>query len=489
MKRAILALAAAGLTLAACDGFKEALTAHVDVAARAGTQELSVDRLAGLLSQIKIPLNPQVARTVANTWVDYELLGQAAAANDSLRDSTLVDDALWPIITRERMNKWHATVMQGTPLDTANAEAKYNAGQVLAASHILFTIPKDASPAARDSIRKQAESVQRRATPANFGELARKYSKDPQSAARGGSLGVFPRGYMVKPFEEGVLALKPGQISPLVETQFGYHIIERLPYAAVKAQLQQALNSDAVAAADSLYLDKLEKGGNIAFKDDAAAVLKKAGADLDSHRDDKTVIATSTAGDFTVGRFARWLDLYQQREQILQSLPQAPDSAVLSFVHNIVRNDLVLHQADSAKVQLDSSEKAQLRASFANVVNATWAGLGITPSSLADSAKTPAERERLASARIDQYLDKLVSNQARFVQVPTPLEEVLHTKYEWKVNSAGLDHAIEEAGKQRAAADSARDAKRPATAVPIGPGASSQPTKPAPTTKPDTGKP
>src|SRR5690348_2292696 len=227
MKRAILALAVTGLAAVACDGFKEALTAHVDVAACAGTQELSVDRLATLLSQVPVPPNAEIGKTIASTWVDYELMGQAAAHNDSLNDHEMVHEALWPLITRERINHWHDTVIAHMTLDTTNAEAKYDAGAVLAASHILFPVPRNATPAVKDSIRRQAESVRRQVTPANFAAMARKYSKDPGSAARGGSLGVFKHGYMVKEFEDGVLALKPGQISPLVETQFGYHIIER----------------------------------------------------------------------------------------------------------------------------------------------------------------------------------------------------------------------------------------------------------------------
>ncbi|HEX6966458.1 MAG TPA: peptidylprolyl isomerase, partial [Gemmatimonadaceae bacterium] len=454
--------------------------------ARAGTQELSVDRLSTLLSQLPVPPNADIARTVANAWVDYELMGQAAAHNDSLNNHEMVHAALWPVITRERMNLWHDTLMQHTPLDTANAEAKYNAGDVLAASHILFTVPRNATPAVKDSIRRQAESVRRQVTPANFAALARKYSKDPGSAARGGSLGVFKHGYMVKEFEDGVLALKPGQISPLVETQFGYHIIERTPYSAVKAEVQRAVQQDAMAAADSAYLEKVDAAGDIKFKDDAAAIIKKDSPTLDEHRDDKTVIATSTAGDFTVGRLAQWLDLYQQKPQILQSLPEAPDTVVLNFVHNVVRNEVVLHQADSAKIAIDSADMAQLHQNFGRLVEATWEGLGVSPDSLADSAKTPSERERVAASRVDQYLDKLVANQARFVQIPGPLETVLHEKYEWKLNQTGIDHAVEQAKKQRAAADSARDAKRPPTAVPLGPGASAKPA--APGTKPDSGK-
>ena len=65
MRRSLTALFAIVLTLGACEGFKEAMTAHVDVAAKAGSQELSVERLAALLQQSKAPVNSEIAHAVA----------------------------------------------------------------------------------------------------------------------------------------------------------------------------------------------------------------------------------------------------------------------------------------------------------------------------------------------------------------------------------------------------------------------------------------
>ncbi|HEV2181173.1 MAG TPA: hypothetical protein VGR59_12685, partial [Gemmatimonadaceae bacterium] len=107
MKLRFLPLAAAALVLIACEGFKDAMTAHVDVAAKAGSQELSVQRLGSLLAQAKVPPNHEIATTITNLWVDYELLADAAAHQDSLTDPKLVDQALWSVIAQERMSKWH----------------------------------------------------------------------------------------------------------------------------------------------------------------------------------------------------------------------------------------------------------------------------------------------------------------------------------------------------------------------------------------------
>src|SRR3954471_18496603 len=90
---AILAAASLIMVLTACDGLKEALTAHVDVAAKAANQELSVTRLADLLGNAKVPvpITKENAGIVADLWVNYQLLAHAAAVGDSLTDKKAID--------------------------------------------------------------------------------------------------------------------------------------------------------------------------------------------------------------------------------------------------------------------------------------------------------------------------------------------------------------------------------------------------------------
>ncbi|WP_422846286.1 SurA N-terminal domain-containing protein [Acidovorax sp. M2(2025)] len=96
------------------------------------------------------------------------------------------------------------------------------------ASHILVNAPKEASAADREKAKARAQELlaQVRKAPASFADVAKKSSDDKGSAAAGGDLNFFGRGAMVKPFEEAAFALKKGEISDLVETDFGYHIIQ-----------------------------------------------------------------------------------------------------------------------------------------------------------------------------------------------------------------------------------------------------------------------
>ncbi len=119
------------------------------------------------------------------------------------------------------------------------------------AAHILFSLPADASDADRQAASDKAGQVLKeiRKSPGKFAELARKYSQDAGSAENGGDLGMVTRGMMVKPFEDAVFNLKPGEISDVVKSEFGFHIIQLSsivpadvkPFSAVQGDIEQKL--------------------------------------------------------------------------------------------------------------------------------------------------------------------------------------------------------------------------------------------------------
>ena len=118
------------------------------------------------------------------------------------------------------------------------------------ASHILISAPKDAPAADRQKAKDRATALleQVRKNPDGFAELARKNSQDPGSAPSGGDLDFFARGAMVKPFEDAAYALKKGDISDVVESDFGFHIIKLTDIKAPKQksfeELRPAIEAD-----------------------------------------------------------------------------------------------------------------------------------------------------------------------------------------------------------------------------------------------------
>ena len=111
------------------------------------------------------------------------------------------------------------------------------------ASHILITAAKDSPEAEKKIARAKAEELLKlvKAKPASFADVARKNSQDPGSAVKGGDLDFFGRGAMVKAFEDAAFSMKKSDISDLVESEFGYHIIQLTDIKAAKAQSFESL--------------------------------------------------------------------------------------------------------------------------------------------------------------------------------------------------------------------------------------------------------
>lgn len=112
----------------------------------------------------------------------------------------------------------------------AKVEERKDAGVDILANHILIrfagsTMATSSTTMTKDEALKRMEEIRKEATPKNFVELAKKYSEEPGASETGGDLGWFGKGVMVPEFEAPAMALKKGEISQVVETPFGYHLI------------------------------------------------------------------------------------------------------------------------------------------------------------------------------------------------------------------------------------------------------------------------
>lgn len=125
----------------------------------------------------------------------------------------------------------------------------YTTPEQRTASHILITVARDAKPAEQAAAKAKAEAVlaEVRANPGNFAEIAKAKSQDPGSAQAGGDLGVVEKGLFDKPVEDAIFALKAGETSGLVKSEFGYHVI-KVTSVTPAAQKPLADAKDEIAA-------------------------------------------------------------------------------------------------------------------------------------------------------------------------------------------------------------------------------------------------
>lgn len=467
MKKLVIAAMGAALVLTGCDKVKDAMSTHTTTVAKAANQELTITRLANLLGSSQAPLREDVAQAVVDAWVNYHLVAQAAANNDSLKNVKDVDEAMWAMVANIKARKWydHISKTWKAP-DSTQAEAAYNDGSLLAASHILLLTP-DSAPAARAAVKQKIDALRLQVNSSNFAELARRNSQDPGSAAQGGSLGVFPRGAMVPEFDQAAAALKPGDISPVIQTQYGYHIIRRPTFSEVRPQFIQAMQAGGTQSAENAYLEGLEKAAKVEVKQGVTAPIRAVVEYPSGHMNDKTVLATSTIGKFTAADLARWMETFPPQAQIAERVKSAPDSMLPTFVKNFVRNELVLRSADSAKVGPDSAELAEVRRVFRAALANAWTSLNVEPSKLDSAGKSKSERMQVAAQRVEEYVGKLLSQQAPYVDVSYPVQNLLREKYDYTINQQTMDQVLLEAAKVRLASDSTATAAQPGSIVPV----------------------
>lgn len=206
--------------------------------------------------------NQQEFKTPERARVEYLIFSAAA-----LQSQVSVDDAEIKKYYEEHQSDF------GTP-------------ELRKASHILISVDAKASDAEKQAAQAKAELIlkQVKAEPTQFAQLAQKHSQDPGSASNGGDLGMFGRGMMVKPFDDAVFKLLVGEVSGLVQSDFGIHIIKLLAIKGGKAQGLNEVKNDIAQKiktqkANDKYAELAEKFSNTVYEQSdtlkAAAELVK----------------------------------------------------------------------------------------------------------------------------------------------------------------------------------------------------------------------
>lgn len=252
-------------------------------------QDLTIEKLAGALVQSGITARTVSDRLMALQAQKRDVMEYRIAASAYLDKVKLADDASKKYYdenakqfeTPEQAKAEYVVLSMdaiASQLAVTDAEikswydghkAQYGVPEERRASHILIASEKIGKDKAKAKAEEVLKEIQK--NPASFADLAKKNSDDPGSAAKGGDLGFFGRGMMVKPFEDTTFALKEGEISGTVESDFGFHIIKltgihaakEKPLAEVKAEIEAELKK---TAASRKFAEAAEAFSNIVYE-------------------------------------------------------------------------------------------------------------------------------------------------------------------------------------------------------------------------------
>jgi PPIC-type peptidyl-prolyl cis-trans isomerase-like protein len=489
MRRIGLVVLAAGILATACGSFRDVFTSHAETAARVGSRELPSARVAEIINRLGGPTaNPQAADLIAGIWVDMALFADQVAQGKLSKDSATMARLMWPQITEAKIQAWHDSVIaKRTGLSPDAVDSAYNAGDIRLFQHILFM---PAGPTAADTSRAkaQAEKVLPQTRAGDFGKLAAQYSSDGSKSDNGflppGPKGTPERPVFVTEFETPAWALAPGGISGVVKSQFGYHIIRRPPLAEVRDRLTMFFKQQQVARADSAYMAELTAKAELNVKPGAAAAIRTAAADPVAARKSSKELVSYKGGSFRVKDLSPWLEALPM--QSAAQIKIANDTILEGFARTLAQNEILLKQADSAKVTMNPAQFESMSAQFKSAIDALREAMGLNTPEFSDSSKVPeAERRKLAATKVEEYFDKLVKGEAQFRQIPPTLSAELRHSGDYRIFPQGTARAKELIVAQRAkdSAAAAGAGARPAPGLQPAPGG-----PPGQTARPDSVK-
>ena len=476
MRRVGLAVLTVTSVLAGCSSFRDIFTSHAETAARVRSHELKAARVAEIITRVGgAQANPQAAEVVAGVWVDLSLFGDRVARAQLQPDSALFERLLWPQLAQAKSSAWHDTIVAHRPPFTeAVVDSAYNADGVRLFQHILI---KPAGLTAADTTRAQAQAdrLLPQARTGSFARLALQHSEDG-SKADSGYLPLWPRGATVVEFDSVAWRLGPGEVSHVVKSQFGFHIIRRPPIAEVRGRFADPLKQDFLRVQDSIYFARLTETNQLDVKSGAPAAMRSAMSDLAAARKSGKTLATYRDGSFTVADFVRWIGALAPPQ--IQQIRAANDTMLNMFATNLAQNSLLLREADSAGIKVEPVMRQGLELQMRAMIGDLKRAMGLDSAEFSDSSKTPvAQRVKLATERVDKYFDAVTKGEVQFRQVPPTLSAELRAEGDFKIYQAGIARSQELIlAKRREDSTAAVNAPPPGASGPLQPAPGGPPT-------------
>ncbi len=448
MRRAIVT----GALLAACAaGCAKEPGPPGGVAARVGDDELSVTRLAQLAaSAADLPLRSDVVESLAMRWVEFSLLGRRAAAGDRLAARRTILEVAWPDVQAAVVDSFRTVRLAGRVVVTAEqVDSAYRAPDARFLRQVMKRVPADATARQRDSLRAVLAAVRARLAAGGTWEEANARNDDQRSQAAGGMVGLVRRGETLPAFERAAFALAPGELSGVVATDVGFHLIYRPRLDEVRPAFTAALAARLAEPLDAAYGAQLLAARHTRVVPGAAEAVRYTAAQPLRARGMDVVLATYDGGRFTIADLARYLQYLQAPFQ--QQVQGAPSDQLTDLVRSFVLRELEWREATRAKVTLPDAVYGRIETAYAEEMERILASTGLDPDSLTAGAATHGGRREVAARRVDAYLAGALRDPRGAAVLPPGLASYLLDRGGWEVSQAGIEKALVGAAMLRAA--------------------------------------
>jgi len=422
-----------------------------NVVARANDHILTEDWFAEVLVEGRVQLNPTVVEQWAWMWLQYSLFLQGIARGDSFTDTATVMEAMWPAVLTSTVEAYfRRLVSEQVLVDSAVLDSVYEAGDHRIIDHIMIRADERYSADERETRRRRAEIMRDRLAAGTSWVSEAQTSDDHATRASQGRLGLIARGEAVPEFEEAAFMLEPGELSDVVETADGYHLVRRPPLEEVREEYADQIRALLTERWRRDFTDALAQRYNIQVVDNGPEIIRDAAARpiramaLDRGR----LIGAYDGGDLTDVDYVGWLQALPVLE--LRSVGGAKDEQLKQMAGNAMRWEVLFLEAKSVGTTLSDSTYTVIKEEFGGRLSRVRNAMKV------DSAMMHAgagEREPIARDLLDQYMVGILVAGDRVTLVPPFLARKLRREADWQFSYGGLDRAILKAEQLRSARD------------------------------------
>lgn len=443
MRRVLVILAA--VAASGCN-VRDAFSGRVGVVAETEHHQLTATELAALMAQgEQIPLRRDVAERIAYVWLEYVLFADRVIDGDSLLDSATVLHTFWPEGDQILIDQYREHLMEErVALDSARVDSAYRAGELRLIDHVLVRTTPDMSPTDREAARAKAERLHGLAVGGEW-DRANQESEDRGAQRAGGSLGVVHRGEMLPEVDTVAYTLQPGEISDVVESRRGYHVVRRRTLPKVRAQFEAAVRQDVEIQAEDDFVRDLLDRWRVRVEASAPANIREAGRAPLIAMQTPRVLATYRDGRFTTADLTRWL--HALPAQLSQGLAGATDDDLHQFASDLVQREILAREAREAGYSVPDSVFVQFKKRLSADVSQVKRTLELD--SIVALVIERDTRLVTAESAVETYLQRITVTQRNAVVVPTFLADKLFSESQWQVSTQGVDQAVERAQRIR----------------------------------------
>ncbi len=410
--------------------------------AEADGSRLTVEAAARLIADHStVPGDSQVVRVVAELWVDYTLLSARIEEDGGLASLDVGSATEQPLDEIMLGRLWEEDVSVDTVVADEELTARFATempGARATASQILLFFPRNATARQRDSVRAVAEGLHGRLVEgADFATLAGRYSGDPGSASRGGSMGTFERGEMLASVDEAVFGLRPGQISGPVETVLGYHLLRldalEVPRLdEVGEEFRRRIQQERIAAAEAAYLAGLDSARGLGMAESGLEIARSLAATPPSSLSRgaaRRSLVVWEGGAFSAGDFAEILR--NAPDGFAENVAGASDEELEGALRQLGRERLVLEEARSRGLGPTEQEADSVANEARSVILGRAEEIGLVPGAGAEpgdgavgagagpadsvAIALPAPVATTAAQRVEAALIRVISGERQIV--------------------------------------------------------------------------